>query len=396
MLTKTKQSTRSKDTVYQDLLTQEKLRTLRIGGSWFISVNYMLIAFCTARSLFSHSVYDNSIKYVLLWTLFAFFIAITALAVLRHIKPAYLGKYWEIKGGGIAFVIGTFWAVINHLTARHGLPIMSDYLTLIIIFSALISYYSSSIISYSLAIPLWVILFYHTWFLENEDFWINNFTLCMLIFSFESGRRMLNRLFYLIVRRNYSNLRLLKQTKKLANRDALTGVHSRRWLDLEIKKSVRNSLSYNQVFSLLFIDVDYFKNYNDYYGHQAGDECLVRLTHCLVTQLRSGQDNIARYGGEEFVLILRNTSHEQAIVVAERIQNALFKAAIPHENSPDSHYLTISQGIAQWTPELTIKQLLRLADLALYKVKSQGRNNILYLPPDALIADIGNVESTQL
>ena len=128
------------------------------------------------------------------------------------------------------------------------------------------------------------------------------------------------------------------------------------------------------------MDIDYFKIYNDTYGHLAGDECLQSVANILRSCMRRPTDMVARYGGEEFVCILPETSLEGAINIAECFKAKLKAQAILHENSSVAKYVTISTGIAITTPENGNKPetLISMADKKLYQAKEEGRNKLVF------------------
>ncbi|MEM9770788.1 MAG: diguanylate cyclase [Cyanobacteria bacterium P01_D01_bin.73] len=167
------------------------------------------------------------------------------------------------------------------------------------------------------------------------------------------------------------------QLKQWATRDSLTLLSNRRAFDDELVRLWGMSQTPNPQIGLLMCDVDYFKKYNDNYGHPAGDECLRRVAGVLQRSLLRGNDFVARYGGEEFVVVLPGTDREGAIAVAQRILELLAQEQIPHEYSELGDYLTLSIGIACMVPEPNRNEpqtLLDTADQALYNAKSQGRN----------------------
>ncbi|BFM41017.1 diguanylate cyclase [Synechocystis sp. LKSZ1] len=169
-----------------------------------------------------------------------------------------------------------------------------------------------------------------------------------------------------------------QELKRLAIYDDLTAIPNRRYFNQYIQQEWRRCLRDQQSLSLILCDVDYFKNYNDYYGHQAGDECLRRVAEVITQSLKRSPDLVARYGGEEFAIILPNTDSYGAYFLAERIQANLFAQAIPHCHSYSSSYLTLSLGIATAIPSgnSSLETLIKLADQALYDAKEQGRNQI--------------------
>ena len=131
-----------------------------------------------------------------------------------------------------------------------------------------------------------------------------------------------------------------------------------------------------QQLSLIMLDVDYFKRYNDCYGHQAGDTCLVKVAKAAAAGVKGSTDLFVRYGGEEFAAILPNTDAAGAIAVAESMRQAIRDLAIPHEQSDVSSIVTVSMGIATVIPCLGTSpdELIALADRALYDAKRQGRD----------------------
>ncbi len=165
----------------------------------------------------------------------------------------------------------------------------------------------------------------------------------------------------------------------LARSDGLTQIANRRHFD-EVLRLEWNVLRREKLpLSLILCDVDYFKRYNDTYGHPAGDECLRQVAQVLRHSVRRPADLVARYGGEEFVVTLPNTSAEGAIHIATEIQKKVQQLQIPHAQSTVSHYVTLSFGIASLVPQpLTSPEtLINLADHALYEAKRQGRNQIV-------------------
>ncbi len=166
---------------------------------------------------------------------------------------------------------------------------------------------------------------------------------------------------------------------ELADRDELTKLDNRRSMDKYLSNEWNRHQRNQQPLSLLFIDIDYFKQFNDTYGHEGGDQCLVKVSQILQNNVRRSVDMAARFGGEEFAVILPETGEKEAINVAEKIRNELATYKIPHESSAISPYLTLSIGVATMVPESKNHAgLIRvMADDALYKAKKEGRNRIV-------------------
>lgn len=163
----------------------------------------------------------------------------------------------------------------------------------------------------------------------------------------------------------------------LAQTDGLTGLHNRRTLGEILDQEWRRARRTRSMFSLLFVDIDWFKVYNDTYGHQAGDATLAAVAKCIGDNIRRPLDHAARYGGEEFIVVLPDTSPDGAIAMAENIRVAIADLGIEHSGSEFGR-VTASIGAATWTPEQDsdVSAVIRVADQALYTAKATGRNKV--------------------
>jgi diguanylate cyclase (GGDEF)-like protein len=165
--------------------------------------------------------------------------------------------------------------------------------------------------------------------------------------------------------------------ERLANLDGLTQVANRRRFDEYLMQEWRRSLRYQTPLSLILFDVDYFKAYNDCYGHLRGDECLQQIVQAASQEIKRPTDLLARYGGEEFAVVLPNTTLDGAIIVAQAIQLAVQRLAVPHTQSQIGQIVTISLGVASLSSSTqSTDDLIISADQALYEAKSQGRDRI--------------------
>jgi diguanylate cyclase (GGDEF)-like protein len=160
--------------------------------------------------------------------------------------------------------------------------------------------------------------------------------------------------------------------------DGLTGVSNRRKFDEDLGADWRHCLREHASLSLILLDIDYFKRYNDRYGHQAGDTCLRSVAKALSDVLRRPYDSIARYGGEEFACLLPKTELKGAIGIAQKMQSRIRDLAIEHLDSDVASVVTISLGVATATPsaELESRSLLEAADKHLYEAKRAGRARV--------------------
>jgi diguanylate cyclase (GGDEF)-like protein len=166
-----------------------------------------------------------------------------------------------------------------------------------------------------------------------------------------------------------------------SNTDALTGAANRGFLDRTLDQCFGNAANAGRAMTMLMIDIDHFKQYNDHYGHQAGDHCLRLVAAELRRHLRSNSDFVARYGGEEFMVVLADIEPDAAAAVAGRICAAIRDLPIPHAGRSDGlDVLTISLGAASFAigPDITATACINAADLALYAAKRAGRNRAAF------------------
>ncbi|WLT37466.1 diguanylate cyclase [Synechocystis sp. B12] len=167
--------------------------------------------------------------------------------------------------------------------------------------------------------------------------------------------------------------------ERLAKVDQLTQLANRRQLELFLDTEWSEAIREQYPFSILLCDIDYFKNYNDHYGHQGGDDCLQQVAKALTKMVHRPKDLAARYGGEEFLIALPNTDLQGAIHIGEDIQAEITRLAIPHAQSAIADHVTLSIGCASTIPCLgsSWSKLVGAADQYLYEAKAQGRNRLV-------------------
>ncbi len=166
--------------------------------------------------------------------------------------------------------------------------------------------------------------------------------------------------------------------------DGLTGIANRRHFDVTIDKEVRRAKRAAANLSLLMIDIDCFKAYNDFYGHQQGDDCLITVARTLTAMLNRPTDLIARYGGEEFAVVLPETDAENGMLMAESMRKAVSQLNIPHENAGATRHVTVSIGITSQLLDkpVDVADLIGAADRALYVAKRCGRDRVIAQTPE--------------
>lgn len=175
------------------------------------------------------------------------------------------------------------------------------------------------------------------------------------------------------------------ELKRLSEHDPLTGLPNRLALDKKLEQSWDLLQRTGDILTVMLVDIDFFKPFNDRYGHQAGDLALKRVAAILGNIIQRRSDMVARYGGEEFLVVLPGTGVDDAMDIAASLREAIIAANIKHDSSPIEPFLTISIGISSVVPRtgLTVEDLVRSADNALYEVKASGRNDFRYEPVES-------------
>ncbi|RYY79906.1 MAG: GGDEF domain-containing protein [Moraxellaceae bacterium] len=186
-------------------------------------------------------------------------------------------------------------------------------------------------------------------------------------------------------------IEMVQQTQQLevmSRQDALTGIANRRYLDEMLEEEWYRAMRHQTPLSVMMIDIDYFKAYNDSLGHLAGDQCLIKIAHAITKVATRSGELVARYGGEEFVILLPMTTQHHAIRQAERLLRAIKNTAIPHPASEISQHITLSIGVVTYVPQMNedVNDFLYCADHALYKAKNRGRDGYVFahLAPQSL------------
>jgi diguanylate cyclase (GGDEF)-like protein len=191
------------------------------------------------------------------------------------------------------------------------------------------------------------------------------------------------------LRTNFLETRLLNE---LAERDGLTGLYNRRMFDDFMRRVWRQSRREEVALEIIFVDIDYFKIYNDLYGHQAGDDCLKRVAQTIARCAKRPFDFAARYGGEEFVLVLYGPPSDYARSLPEQIRLDVAALGIVHEGSPMAKHVTVSVGVALSRPggSRSLAGVVQTADEALYQAKREGRDAVVFRDADEGEVETGN------
>lgn len=301
-------------------------------------------------------------------------IIISAILVIIAVTPRLAqGRYTLNIITGLLLALSLCWSLSNYCFIFFWtLPFAWPLLVILMTTGLTALYHRPGITAFML--PLWVTallagiqLHYHT---EIRFLILWAIFTAILLY----GRRILQRLYDEAWDTHQENMQLIQRLESIANQDALTGTANRRALNAYLAAIWQQKTP----LALMMIDVDYFKRYNDRYGHQAGDECLSSVAQVLKMAVRAEGDLVARYGGEEFVVVLPGVSLAHATAIAERIQQKIREAGLPHAASAVASEVTVSIGIVASDGTVPIETLIARADSALYQAKNKGRNQWSY------------------
>jgi len=321
---------------------------------------------------------------------YSWLIRMTALAVLAlgwrwTSKPQKFVQRVIFAGSLILSLVALEFARINEPPYKH---LYYSALVYVQIFA-----FALSRLQFRWAIPCAVVIFLTG---NTYIWWFDPMILAdqlIILFMLAAGGMVSVIVCYLLeraVRTSYLQSELLGLEKKLLQEnnvqlrdellhDGLTRVTSRRAFDTALAQEWDRALRNRYSLALILFDVDYFKQYNDHYGHQAGDACLISVASAPHAMIRRAGDSVARYGGEEFVVTLIGTTLDDAKLFAEELRERVMELSIAHAHSEVADVVTISCGVAALIPDSQSTQddLVRLADNALYEAKRAGRNKVV-------------------
>ena len=228
-------------------------------------------------------------------------------------------------------------------------------------------------------VVLWLVDAQHDWLMLHQTFTGGCLIGMFLAWMAEKRSRQVFLQKSLLALEKQRSDRLAAQMQQMSREDGLTGLANRRYFDEVLGREWLRGQRDGSALSLMFIDVDHFKRFNDQHGHQLGDDCLRQVAEVLKHFARRPGDMAARYGGEEFVMIYPQTGPEALREVAEQIREAIRDLGIIHHHAGKEGPVTISIGLATMLPEASSKpeQLVQRADHALYQAKNQGRDRVV-------------------
>lgn len=359
-------------------------------GAMLQAIGYSLLLFLQVEELYSI-------------TYFGFpFVVAGQIYIFKGILVFLNRKYRKdvLLGGYIFFIILYLYysLIVDNIVIRS--VIVSFSIALILAFSAWYLIRETNRVNQITANYVAIIYFIHMLFLliyivdivvitnntSYESFRISVFRIIAYVVPIISSTLTIYGLILMVNQKlNIENKQLLVQLELEKNRaekdamtDELTGLMNRRFLNHMLDAEFNRAIRLQTKIALVMIDVDYFKNYNDCYGHVEGDVCLKRIGKTIAEVLNRGTDIAARYGGEEFLIVLPETDNMGALVIARRIKKAIDNLKIEHESSLISKYVTVSIGVRSVNPNEnnTVDKMIEEVDELLYQAKENGRNQI--------------------
>lgn len=373
----------SLETLFWQSLAQRSLQMIRNIATLGVLI-YIVVGLITFPSIYLIADESHRLHDILIWFLMYLngAVCLATLPVIASIPG--LTPYFQRFIIGVSFV-GIFFT--SFLTVQYEEPRLTQQGGYIVVFVYMLIYFLTGtrplllwitcLIAGLLPLPLlWVmgikfdpmIYFYSVIFSNFIGFFVSQSIIGKERISFLQARLLeLDKL--------HSKL-MSNELIRLSNEDPLTSLYNRRYFNEAIHTEWDRADRSGEPLSLVFVDIDCFKNYNDTYGHLKGDDALVKVAEVLKNHMRRSSDMAARYGGEEFILLLPNTPSSGAQVVANNIMKAVDSLKVEHSASLTGKYLTLSIGVATWRGEadMTETQLIAQADSAVYQAKSDGRH----------------------
>lgn len=375
----------SLETLFWQSLAERSLHMIRSIATLGVLI-YFIVGLITFPSIYLIADQSHRLHDILIWFLMYLngAVCLATLPVIANIPG--LMPHFQRFIVGVSFV-GIFFS--SFLTVQYEEPRLTQQGGYIVVFVYMLIYFLTGtrplilwitcLIAGLLPLPLlWLmgisfdpmLYFYSVIFSNFIGFFVSQSIIGKERISFLQARLLeLDKL--------HSKL-LSNELIRLSNEDPLTSLYNRRYFNESIRTEWDRAERSGEPLSLVFVDIDCFKNYNDTYGHLKGDDALIKVALAMKEQMRRSSDMAARYGGEEFILLLPNTPSSGAQVVASNIMKAIDDLKVEHKASLVGQYLTLSIGVATWNGEtdITETQLIAQADLAVYQAKSDGRHRV--------------------
>lgn len=358
--------------------TGENVITSTKGYMWFLSLNIIFCAWLFLRDTHHNGLESLPLVLQILCGCIMSLSLINLIVTVNIKKNINEGFYHKILPA-IVLVFGLLWAVLFfNFTLYYQSPLITLMMTIMVLLPATITFFISGRLLFLFSTPLVLSLLYVEIFLKH-NFSLPQFigAIIMLLVIY-SARYILLEWYQRVQRSEYEKNILIKKLVQQAHYDALTGLFNRLSLTRFFEECVSSLSGNKKKLFMIVMDIDFFKQYNDVYGHVAGDKCLIKVSQCIEKSLRKESDSAFRFGGEEFVVLTVCDDISQVKAISHRIQQNIAHAHILHKGSGVSSVLTISQGIAQWQEGMALEALVEQADQQLYKAKKNGRNRVCF------------------
>ncbi|WBM70302.1 membrane-associated sensor domain-containing protein [Buttiauxella sp. WJP83] len=358
--------------------TGENVITSTKGYMWFLCLNIIFCAWLFLRSTHNKDVESLPPALQLLCGCIVI-LALINLIITLKIKNNINDGVYHYALPFVVFAFGLLWSVLLlNVTIYYQDTMITLIMTVSVLLPATITFYISGRLLLLFSAPLALCLLYVEFFLQDKFSLAQFIGAVIMLLVIYSSRYILLEWYQRVQRSEYEKNILIKKLVQQAHYDALTGLFNRLSMARFFEECVSALSGNKKKLFMIVLDIDYFKQYNDRYGHVAGDKCLIKVSQCIEQSLRKETDSAFRFGGEEFVVMTVCNDISQAKSISHRIQHNIAHAHIPHEGSAISSVLTVSQGIAQWSEGVTLEGLVEQADKQLYQAKQNGRNRVCY------------------
>ncbi|HKQ82032.1 MAG TPA: GGDEF domain-containing protein [Steroidobacteraceae bacterium] len=342
------------------------LRQLRINL-------WLAVIFVIAFSLLSQTLLqDSDTRTITLLQVFALAPLLVGALVMVYVPQCYRLYPRAAQIGGPLFGIAV--AALEVMAWRQGVSLVAT-----VVIATIFTYLMMGLLFYAAMRSALIILAAYIWMAATAG--LPGAELASNIIVLMFANLIGGTVCYTLERANRTNYLESCLLIEVASRDGLTGINNRRTFDEHMNKIWQQALRDRASLALMLLDIDHFKAYNDYYGHQAGDECLKQVAWTLMRCARRPLDVTARYGGEEFAVVLYDARRGHVEEVARQIQTAIEALNVPHAASPSIKRVTVSIGAAcvDPAPERSHFGFIQLADEALYEAKGRGRNCLVIM-----------------
>ncbi|MDX6039091.1 GGDEF domain-containing protein [Scandinavium lactucae] len=348
------------------------------GYLWFLCLNIICCLWLVLRVFGGASIPMDAENYTLpLYGIIGFSV-INGLMTWRLHDRINEGLYQKCLPA-IVLIFGAFWSVIFfHMLNDFKQPTIAMVALVLVLLPATITFYLSAKLLTLFIGPIIATVIVGEIISPLKFTLLQSIAAAIILLVVLSARYILLESYQRTQRSEYEKNLLIKKLLKLANYDTLTGLYNRHSLSEYFTRSTRALRQSKKSLFLIVLDIDFFKQYNDLYGHVEGDKCLIRVSRCIEQSLRKETDAAFRFGGEEFVVLATCDGPSSALSIGKRIQHALAEARIAHKGSTVAPRVTLSLGVAQWHPGMTLEALLEFADKQLYQAKRDGRNRLCW------------------